>query len=52
MEGCEKYPLSPLLIYTGLISIGPLTKKLLQKYRPVSYSKNTKKTCTFPMAPY
>ncbi len=30
----------PLLIDTGLMSIGPLTKKLLQKHRPVSYSKN------------
>ncbi len=29
----------PLLIDTGLISIGPLTKKLLQKHLPVSYSK-------------
>ncbi len=29
----------PLLIDTGLMSIGPLTKKLLQKHRPVSYSK-------------
>ncbi len=28
-----------LLIDTGLMSIGPLTKKLLQKHRPVSYSK-------------
>ncbi len=28
-----------LLINTGLMSIGPLTKKLLQKHRPVSYSK-------------
>ncbi len=25
----------PLLIDTGLMSIGPLTKKLLQKHRPV-----------------
>ncbi len=29
-----------LLINTGLMSIGPLTKKLLQKHRLVSYSKN------------
>ncbi len=29
----------PLLIDTGLMSIGPLTKKQLQKHRPVSYSK-------------
>ncbi len=29
----------PLLIDTGLMSIGPLTKKLLQKHHPVSYSK-------------
>ncbi len=29
----------PLLIDTGLMSIGPLTKKLLQKHCPVSYSK-------------
>ncbi len=29
----------PLLIDTGLMSIDPLTKKLLQKHRPVSYSK-------------
>ncbi len=37
-----------LLINTGLMSIGPLTKKLLQKHRPVSYSKKTKRTYTFP----
>ncbi len=28
-----------LLINTGPMSIGPLTKKLLQKHRPVSHSK-------------
>ncbi len=28
-----------LLINTGLMSIDPLTKKLLQKHRPVSYRK-------------
>ncbi len=28
-----------LLIDTGLMSIGPLTKKLLQKHRPVSYGR-------------
>ncbi len=33
----------PLLIDTGLMSIGPLTKKLLQKHHPVS---------TFPTVPY
>ncbi len=33
----------PLLIDTGLMSIGPLTKKLLQKHRPVSYSKKRRK---------
>ncbi len=32
-----------LLIDTGLMSIGPLTKKLLQKHRPVSYSKKRRK---------
>ncbi len=32
-----------LLINTGLMSIGPLTKKLLQKHRPVSYSKRRRK---------
>ncbi len=42
----------PLLIDTGLMSIGPLTKTLLQKHRPVSYSKKTKKTCTFSTVPY
>ncbi len=35
-----------LLIDTGLMYIGPLTKKLLQKHRPVSYrkGKNNNKT--------
>ncbi len=42
----------PLLIDSGLMSIGPLTKKLLQKHRQVSYSKKTNKTCTFPSVPY
>ncbi len=28
-----------LLINNGLVSISPLSKKLLQKHRPVSYSK-------------
>ncbi len=32
-----------LLINTGLMSIGPLIKKLLQKHRPVSYSKRRRK---------
>ncbi len=38
----------PLLIDTGLMSIGPLTKKLLQKHRPVSYSKKRRKR---PLSP-
>ncbi len=33
----------PLMIDTGLMSIGPLTKKLLQKHRPVSYCKKRRK---------
>ncbi len=33
-----------LLIDTGLMSIGPLTKKLLQKHRAVSYSKKQRKS--------
>ncbi len=38
----------PLLIDTGLMSIGPLTKKLLQKHRPVSYSKKQRKLALSP----
>ncbi len=38
----------PLLIDTGLMSIGPLTKKLLQKHRPVSYNKNRRKRALSP----
>ncbi len=41
-----------LLINTGLMSIDPLTKELLQKHRPVSYRKKKNKTCTFPTVPY
>ncbi len=37
-----------LLIDTGLMSIGPLTKKLLQKRRPVSYSKKRTKRALSP----
>ncbi len=39
-----------LLIDTGLMSIGPLTKKLLQKHRPVSYSKK-RRNVHFPHGP-
>ncbi len=38
----------PLLINTGLMYIGPLTKKLLQKHRPVSYSKKRRKLALSP----
>ncbi len=38
----------PLLIDTGLMSIGPLTKKLLQKHRQVSYSKKRRKRALSP----
>ncbi len=38
----------PLLMDTGLMSIGPLTKKLLQKHRPVSYSKKRRKLALSP----
>ncbi len=38
----------PLLIDTGLMSIGHLTKKLLQKHRPVSYSKKQRKVAHSP----
>ncbi len=38
----------PLLIDSGLMSIGPLTKKLLQKHRQVSYSKNRIKLALSP----
>ncbi len=38
----------PLLIDTGPVSIGPLTKKLLQKHRPVSYSKKQRKLALSP----
>ncbi len=37
-----------LLINTDLMSIGPLTKKLLQKHRPVSYSKKRRKIALSP----
>ncbi len=40
----------PLLIDTGLMSIGPLTKKLLQKHRPVSYSKKQRKLALSPQS--
>ncbi len=36
MEGCENVHCPLLLINTGLVSIGPLTKNVLQKHRPVS----------------
>ncbi len=39
----DKIQMIPNPIDTGLVSIGPLTKKLLQKHRPVSYSKNRRK---------
>ncbi len=39
---------SLLLINTGLMSIGPLTKKLLQKHRPVSDSKKRRKRALSP----
>ncbi len=38
----------PLLIDTGLMSIGPLTKTLLQKHHPVSYSKKRRKLALSP----
>ncbi len=38
----------PLLIDTGLMSTGPLTKKLIQKHRPVSYSKKRRKLALSP----
>ncbi len=38
----------PLLTDTGLMSIGPLTKKLLQKHRPVSYSKKRRNRALSP----
>ncbi len=37
-----------LLINTDLMSIGPLTKKLLQKHRPVSYNKKRRKRAHYP----
>jgi len=37
-----------LLIDTGLVSIGPLTKKLLQKYRPVNKCKKRRKRALSP----
>ncbi len=37
-----------LLINTGLMSIGTLTKKLLQKHCPVSYSKKRRKRALSP----
>ncbi len=37
-----------LLINTDLMSIGPLTKKLLQKHRPVSYNKKRRKRALYP----
>ncbi len=48
MEGCENVHCSLLLINTGLMSTGPLTKKLLQKHRPVSYSKKQRKRALSP----
>ncbi len=38
----------PFLFDTGLMFIGPLTKKLLQKHRPVSYSKKRRKLALSP----
>ncbi len=49
MEGCENVHCPLLLIDTGLMSMGPLTKNLLQKHCIVA---KTKKTCTFPKIPY
>ncbi len=37
-----------LLIDTGLMSRVPLTKKLLQKHRPVSYSKKRRERALSP----
>ncbi len=37
-----------LLINNGLVSISPLSKKLLQKHRPVSYSKKRRKHALSP----
>ncbi len=37
-----------LLIDTGLMSIGPLTKEVLQKHRRVSYSKKRRKLALSP----
>jgi len=48
MEGCENVHCPLLLINTGLMSIGPLTKKLLQKDRPVSYSKKRRNIALSP----
>ncbi len=48
MEGCENVHCPLLLINTGLMSIGHLTKKLLQKHRPVSYSKKRIKCALSP----
>ncbi len=39
-----------LLIDTGLMSIGPLAKNLLQKHRPVSYSKKRRKRARSPQS--
>ncbi len=39
-----------LLINTGLMSIGPLTKKLLQKHRPVTYSKKRRELALSPQS--
>ncbi len=44
----DKIKTIPNPIDTGLVSIGPLTKKLLQKDRPVSYSKNLRKRALSP----
>ncbi len=50
MEGCENVHCPLLLINTGLMSIGHLTKKLLQKHRPVSYSKKRIKCALSPQS--
>ncbi len=48
MEGCKNVHCPLLLINTGLMSIGPLIKKLLQKHSPVSYSKKLRKLALSP----
>ncbi len=45
----DKYVHCPLLLIgTGLVSMGPLTKMLLQKHCPLSYSKKRRKHALSP----